>query len=109
MYEFLSTINIGTIIVVSILLIIIIYLVIHKEWLKLRSIAYTFMLILENTVVGSKVGHIRFAMALDYVYSLMPTPLQIFITKELFATYLQKWYLVLKDALDNGYLDKSAK
>ena len=72
----------------------------------LRMKAYALMLAVENKYSDDE-GTLKFRIVLDAIYGLFPESLKKFVSKELFAIMLQKWYEQAKDFLDDGMMNDS--
>lgn len=78
-----------------------IYLIIAKQWTKLRELAYALMLGAERLYADNE-GKKKFEFVFEKLYySLIPHWLRIFLTQELIKKKLQEWYDQAKDYLDN--------
>ena len=51
----------------------------------------------------------KFEYYFDCVYQKLPTLIQFFMSKNAIAKKLEEWYIQVKDLLDNGVMDDSAK
>ena len=51
----------------------------------------------------------KFEYYFDCVYQKLPTFIQFFMSKNAIAKKLEEWYIQVKDLLDNGVMDDSAK
>lgn len=86
----------------------IIYLVITKQWAKLRGIAYALMLQAER-VFSDGEGKLRFEAVFDQLYNhLMPLWFRLFVPPNELRRMLQEWYDLAKDYLDDGVINKHA-
>jgi hypothetical protein len=83
----------------------IMYLIITKQWTKLREQAYALMLQAERIFADGE-GKKKFDAVFDKLYyGLIPTWLRLFISPESIRAKLQEWYNLAKDYLDNGVID----
>jgi hypothetical protein len=90
-----------------------IYLMITKQWTKLRELAYALMLQVENQM-KTEDGQKKMDWVLDFFYEkILPKStvgkwIAKMYSKQDIRNKLQKWYYRSKDLLDNGKLDNSA-
>jgi uncharacterized membrane protein len=105
-----SVSDISLMIVIMVIVVYAIYLLITKQYDRLRHDAYDLIQFAENNMVGTKRGQQRFKYVLDMLYDLyMPVWLKAFISRESVAIKLQEWYLEFKDLLDDGKINGSSK
>ena len=78
------------------------YLLVTKQWEKLRKAALDGILYAEKTITGTKKGQERFQYVLDYLYGLLPVWLRIFVTEEMLKAQLQKWFDEIVEYLTYG-------
>ena len=84
-----------------------IYLVITKQWTKLREQAYALMLSAER-VFGDGEGKKKFEAVFQRLYyNLIPPWLRLFVPPESIRDKLQEWYNLAKDYLDDGQVNGS--
>jgi len=84
-----------------------IYLVITKQWTKLREQAYALMLAAERIFADGE-GQKKFEAVFEKLYfDLVPAWLRLFVSPRSIREKLQKWYTLAKDYLDNGKVDNS--
>ena len=82
-----------------------VYLVITKQWTKLRMQAYALMLTAER-IFGAGQGKEKFEAVFRELYNnLIPSWLRLFITPEGIREKLQEWYDLAKDYLSDGVVD----
>lgn len=105
MMEFLIT-NASTLVTIIVILVGMVGLLFAKKWSDLRAEAYKLVIQIQ-TLANTLEGKRKFELALDSLYSYIPTILKPFITKEILAKYLQKCYEDIKDYLDDGVINKS--
>ena len=86
----------------------IIYLIITKQWTKIRELAYQMMLFAE-CVFSDEDGKLKFEFVSGIVYSYLPKWIKIFIKEEQIRKYIQEWYEITKDYLDDGVINDSIK
>lgn len=85
----------------------IVYLVITRQWEKLRGIAYALMLQAER-IFSDGEGKKKFEAVFEKLYyDLIPAWLRLFVAPEGIREKLQEWYDIAKDYLDDGKIDKS--
>jgi TRAP-type uncharacterized transport system fused permease subunit len=84
-----------------------IILAIEGKWEQLRAMAFKLILLAEAAYTGSKRGQEKFAAVFDYIYSLIPAWLKLFVSKDTAKKKLQEWYNEIKDYLDNNKCDDS--
>jgi len=76
-----------------------IYLMITRQWIKLKQQAYMLMLNAERVYVASE-GKRKFEVVFTRLYyDLIPDWLRMFVTEELIREKLQEWYTLAKDYL----------
>jgi len=84
-----------------------IYLVITKQWTKLREQAYALMLAAERIFADGE-GQKKFEAVFEKLYfDLVPAWLRLFVSPRSIREKLQEWYTLAKDYLDNGKVDNS--
>ena len=90
------------IMVVLVLLVVgyLVYLVITKQWVKLRAAAYALMLAVEK-IYEKNEGPRKFEVVLRELYDIMPVWLSVILTEEKIRKILQDWYALAKDYLDD--------
>ena len=77
----------------------IIYLVITKQWVKLRGIAYALMLQAERVFAEGE-GRQKFEAVFERVYyNLIPAWLRVFVPPAAIRVKLQEWYAMARDSL----------
>lgn len=74
------------------------YLIVTKQWDKLRSIAYSLMLQAER-VYNDNEGYKKFQNVFYELYNQMPLWMRFFLTEDYIKSQLQNWYEVAKDLL----------
>jgi hypothetical protein len=85
----------------------IVYLVVTKQWERLRGVAYALMLQAER-VFSDGEGKEKFEAVFERLYyDLIPPWLRLFVTPEGIKKKLQEWYDLAKDYLDNGVIDNN--
>jgi hypothetical protein len=100
--------NWQTILLIVIIIGVALYLVITKQWDKLRQYAWRLILEAERTIKGNKKGAERFEQVLLRLYNLfIPAWMQVFVTEDILREKLQQWFDDVKDFLDNGKIDNS--
>ncbi len=104
--EFLSE-NWIILLLVIIILAYIVYLSVNKRWGKVREFAYRVMLLAERTFSESD-GQIKFDFVVRIVYKSMPSWLQLFVSQENIKKFIQAWYEIAKDFLDDGVINSSS-
>lgn len=87
----------------------IVYLAVNRHWTKLREIAYKLIRQAESVIVGTKKGQERFNLVLSQLYNMIPAWLKFFIPRSLLEQKLQEWFDLIKDSLDDGKINDSAK
>ncbi|NJD02040.1 MAG: hypothetical protein FIA99_05470 [Ruminiclostridium sp.] len=84
-----------------------IYLIITKQWTKLRQQAYALMLTAERVFDDSE-GARKFEEVFEQLYyNLIPAWARLFVSPESIREKLQEWYTLAKDYLDNGKVDRN--
>jgi hypothetical protein len=84
-----------------------IYLIITKQWTRIREQAYALMLQAERIFADNE-GKKKFEAVFERLYfDLIPPWLRLFVSQESIREKLQEWYTLAKDYLDNGKLDGS--
>jgi undecaprenyl pyrophosphate phosphatase UppP len=83
-----------------------IYLIITKQWAKLREFAYQLMLSAEK-VYDVNQGKEKFEVVFNVLYGYIPTWLTGILTQEKIKAQLQIWYNNAKDWLDDGQINDS--
>lgn len=94
------------ILIIFIVLAYIIYLSVNKRWGKVREFAYRVMLLAERTFSNDD-GQLKFEFVVRIVYKSMPLWLQLFVSKENIKKFIESWYEIAKDFLDDGELNTS--
>ena len=84
------------------------FLIITKQWTKLRSIAYALMLGAERLYTTEE-GKRKFEMVLRRIYDLMPVWMSMIFSDQKIRQILQAWYNKAKDCLDDGKINGSIK
>lgn len=83
-----------------------IYLIVTKQWTKLREQAYALMLSAERVFADGE-GRKKFDAVFEQLYyDLIPPWLRMFVTQEGIREKLQEWYDLAKDYLDDGAVDR---
>ena len=84
-----------------------IYLIVTKQWTKLREQAYGLMLQAERIFADNE-GQKKFDAVFERLYfDLVPAWLRLFVSPRSIREKLQEWYILAKDYLDNGVVDGS--
>lgn len=82
-----------------------VYLIITKQWTKLRQQAYALMLQAERVFADGE-GKKKFEAVFQRLYyDLIPPWLRLFVPPNELRSKLQEWYNLAKDYLDNGTID----
>lgn len=89
-----------------IVLAIIIYLIVTKQWTQIRQLAYQLMLRAEK-VFTSINGQEKFAVVLTELYDRIPPWVKLFVSRKDLEVLLQRWYDSAKDWLDDGKVNGS--
>lgn len=58
-------------------------------------------------MLGAKTGELKYAYVVNEVYRRLPRVLTFFLTKKFLNELIEDGVYILKDYLDNGYLDQS--
>ncbi len=85
------------------------YLVIKKQWERLRADAYSLMLKAEILIKGTKRGQERLEYVFQRVYSLLPLWVQFIYPPGDLKAKLQEWFDIAKDKLDDNIINNSSK
>lgn len=84
-----------------------IYLIVTKQWVKLREQAYALMLQAERIFADGE-GKQKFEVVFErFYFDLIPAWLRLFVSPRSIREKLQEWYTLAKDYLDNGVIDGS--
>lgn len=83
-----------------------IYLVITKQWAKLREFAYQLMLSAEKVYEANQ-GKEKFDIVFNALYGYIPNWLKGILTEDKIKAQLQIWYDKAKDWLDDGLMNES--
>ena len=75
-----------------------VFLIITKQWVKLRAAAYALMLAVEK-IYEKNEGPRKFEVVLRELYDIMPVWLSVVLTEEKIRRILQEWYESMKDML----------
>lgn len=94
-----------TIAVLAMVVIGVIYYVRTHTMEQIREQAYKCFLWAEHDVVGSRMGQQKLEYVIDRTYYLLPKWLQLFISKDLLRRIIDKWFIAVKDLLDDGKLN----
>jgi hypothetical protein len=92
--------------VIATLIALTVYLVVTKQYTTLRVEAFKLMLRAEK-VFAAVNGKEKFDLVLTELYDRIPPILKLFVTKESLAVWLQAWYDLAKDWLDDGQVNGS--
>lgn len=76
---------------------------------SLRADAYTLFLKAENTFAGTGKGKQKMDFVVNTIKYVMPKWLKVFISDEMLRELLQMWFNNIKDLLDDGKINDSAK
>ena len=87
------------------LLALVIYLAVTKQWANLKKLAYALMLSAERLYEENQ-GQEKFNAVFEKFYELIPKWIKIFITPEFIKTKLQELYTYMKDALSDDTASK---
>lgn len=85
------------------------YLIMRKQYDRLRAEAYSFMLKAEFLMTGTKRGQERFEYVFQKVYSLLPFWAQFWYTPGELKEKLQEWFNIAKDKLDDNIINNSVR
>jgi len=107
MKEFIFS-NWATILIVILFFAYILFLVITKQWTKLREAAYKIMLAAEKVYLTGQ-GRKKFNYVFVKVYNLVPAWLKLFVSEYWLRCKLQEWYNLVKDYADDGKIDSNKK
>ena len=83
-----------------------VFLIITKQWVKLRAAAYALMLAVEK-IYEKNEGPRKFEVVLRELYDIMPVWLSVILTEEKIRRILQEWYDLAKDYLGGGKTNNS--
>jgi hypothetical protein len=84
-----------------------IFLIITKQWTKLRMQAYGLMLAAERIFADNE-GRKKFAAVFEKLYfNLIPPWFRLFVSPDSVKAKLQEWYNIAKDYLDDGNINDS--
>ncbi|NMA16112.1 MAG: hypothetical protein GX935_02545 [Erysipelotrichia bacterium] len=83
-----------------------IYLIVTKQWAKLREFAYQLMLSAEKVYEANQ-GKEKFDAVFNVLYGYIPNWLTGILTEEKIKVQLQIWYDKAKDWLDDGEINDS--
>ena len=76
-----------------------VYLMVTKQWMKLKQQAYGLMLSAER-LYDTTEGKEKFIAVFEKIYYyLIPFWLRVFVTEDVIKEKLQKWYDLMKDCL----------
>ena len=93
--------------IIVILLAVLIYCLFN--WQKVKAMAYKGMLqaksLAKDLVLNS--GKEQEDWVVETIWPLLPAPVRLFISKELFRTIVQKLYKTAKDFIDDGIINGS--
>jgi hypothetical protein len=85
----------------------VIYLMVSRQWSRLRELAYALMLQAERLMSNIE-GKKKFEAVFErFYYDLVPAWLRFFVPPDDIRRKLQQWYDLAKDYLDNGKVDNS--
>lgn len=83
---------------------------IQKKGLEgIRYDVYKLFLEAEHTFIASGQGEQKLKYVIHLARSMLPPVMQLFITDELLRSAVQLWFDGIKDLLDDGKLNESAK
>ncbi len=112
--EFLKQIPLPVLIlVVAVLLIVTI--VIAVQYLRqkgldgIRADVYQLILVAEHMYKESGTGKQKFEWVIQQARGLLPKWLQVFVTEKAMKEIVQKWFVGVKDLLDDGKVNNSQK
>ena len=93
-------------VIASLILCVVLYFIGGFE--KVRPWAYDAICAAENMFLHGE-NEKKFEYYFDCVYQKLPIFIQFFMSKNAIAKKLEEWYIQVKDLLDNGVMDDSAK
>lgn len=97
-------------IVIIALLVYAAYIYFRKKTLEdIRKDVYRLFCYVENRFKETGSGERKMQYVVNAAYNMLPAIARYFITKETLKTIIQGWFNDIKDLLDNGKLDSSAK
>lgn len=76
---------------------------------SLRADAYTLFLKAENAFAGTGKGKQKMDFVVNAIKNVMPNWLKLFVSDEMLRELLQMWFDNIKDLLDDGKINDSAK
>lgn len=87
----------------------VIYLIVTKQWTKIREMAYALMLSAERLYADNE-GKKKFEAVFEKLYyNLIPSWLRLFVSPESIREKLQEWYDLAKDYLADGQVNRPVK
>ena len=103
--EFLKTYGLD-ILIIAIAIVGVMYLYFNGKKDFLRKVVLDLVREAED-LLGGKTGELKYAYVVNEVYRRLPKILTAFITKEFLNKLIEDGVYILKDYIDNGYLDQS--
>lgn len=99
----------------AVLALVIVTLVIGIQYLKMKGLegiredVYQLFLFAEHKYKESESGQQKMKWVIQQARGLLPSWLQIFVTDAALEKILEKWFKGIKDLLDDGKVNQSAK
>lgn len=112
--NFLSQVPVPVLILVIALLVIVTAVVVYqyakaKGLEGIRKDVYALFLVAEHEIKGTKQGKQKLKWVVSQARLLLPRWLQIFITEDKLIKIIDLWFVGVKDLLDDGKINGSAK
>lgn len=105
--EFLKSYGLD-ILILAVAIVSVLYLYYNGKKDYLRKVVLNLVREAED-LLGRKTGELKYAYVVSEVYKRLPKILTVFITKEFLDNLIEDGVYILKDYIDNGYLDQSYK
>ena len=103
--EFLKTYGLD-ILIIALAIVGVLYLYYNGKKDYLRKVVLNLVREAED-LLGGKTGELKYAYVVNEVYRRLPKILTAFISKQFLNDLIEDGAYILKDYIDNGYLDQS--
>lgn len=103
--EFLKSYGLG-ILIMAVAIVSVLYLYYNGKKDYLRKVVLNLVREAED-LLGRKTGELKYAYVVNEVYRRLPKILTAFISKQFLNDLIEDGVYILKDYIDNGYLDQS--
>lgn len=102
--------NISLLVTIILVIVAFVIYVLRRHGLdKVRDKAHELFLKAEHVYLESGAGEEKMNMVVREIYAILPPIVRLFTTEKMIRNLLQKWFKSIKDLLDDGKNNDSAK